>query len=370
MQNLNYRTRGNWRHWRYTASGQLIYDTLTPSSSEFIIRTQTGYTGARPKVSPMPPHSYTFNFQHITCAYSGAYYYSNKESEFAEGPYLSEIVGGATYLPAYTWDALESKALDVLNQKVRGDLDLSVDLAEAGKTKKMLSLSNQVVDYTNTFQKRFGPLKAASNLWLTYQYGVKPLLGSIYNLAEENLRVVINKTAHLHARASGTYVPKEVIINTIHGQQTMPVTGGGPIKTSVTYGVDVRTDQFDLARFSSLNPVSIAWELTPYSFVVDWFYNVGGYLRNMETYLLYANKFRSGYRTRLSAGSTSFLRYEKVRTSGETSDVFKRGTVRHIAIDRYALVSYPSPTLPSLSADLGSSRLVSAAALLGQMLGR
>ena len=34
-----------------------------------------------------------------------------------------------------------------------------------------------------------------------------------------------------------------------------------------------------LEQFGVLNPASVAWELTPFSFVVDWFVNIGSFLR-------------------------------------------------------------------------------------------
>jgi len=301
-----------------------------------------------------------------------SYQYIGGSSETAAGPALSSTINGATFGPAYDWTPLENKALEKLTTKVRGDLDLSIDLAEIHKTVKMLKVTEQVVDLTNTFVKKFGILKAPAKAWLAWTYGVRPLLGTIFGAADENIRIVINKTAHFRVRANGLYFPRTVTLNTVVGVVPFPVVIGSSVKTSVSYGLDLRTDQFDLARWSSLNPASIAWELTPFSFVVDWFYNVGGYLRNMETYLLYANKFRSGYKTRLSA---SDLRFEIIDSGiGNGSEIYHssvwKGSIKHVDIQRSVLSSYPSPYPPVLGADLGSSRLLSSAALLAQLLGR
>lgn len=372
MLNVSQRTAGIHKHWRLSKTGSVLFMNQLPSSASYHIRTQTGYTGPRPLTKPMPPHAYGLNIQQIAAVHEAAYVYTNGESEFASGPGLSASgVYGATFLPTYDWSPLEAQALEKLNNNTRGSLDLSVDIAEAGKTAKMLRVKDQVIDYTQTFIKRFGPIRAASKAWLTYQYGLRPLVSSIFGIADENIRVVINKTQRFKARATGKFSPRQAQIQTIYGLVTFTAQPGSFLKTSVSYGVDLYQDGFDLARWSSLNPVSIAWELLPASFVVDWFVNVGGYLRSMETALLYANKFRSGYKTRFVAGNVEAVFVNGTLQPGEVSrfDTWT-SNVTMMDISRTVLTQYPVPALPSFNAQLGSSRLLSGAALLGTLLGR
>jgi len=366
LQNITFRVPAKRSHYTVSSTG-VVTNLDENSSSLFVFRTQTGYTGPIPKVKPMPVHAYSFNFQRISATQiQGDYYYSNGSHEHASGPFLNVVPGGATY-SSYDISSLYNRALENLIEKMRGGLDLSIDLAEAGKTVKMLKIKDQVVSYTKTFLGRLGPVKAASNAWLAYTYGVRPLIQSLYGVADENIRVVINKTANFSGRASMKVVPKTVTLSTMFGPVTYPIVGGY-VKHSVTLGVDVRTDQFDLARWSSLNPASIAWELMPFSFVVDWFYNVGGYLRSMETALLYGSKFRSGYRTNLSVGATTGLIIDKLVSQAETHTSIHKCTVDHVDIQRSVLNQFPAPSIPSLKAELGSSRLISASALLAQLL--
>jgi len=364
MENVKFRVPAARHHWEVDQFGNVIYDTQDASSSRFILRSQSGYVGKRPTTKPLPVHDYSFNQQDMNITHVAEYWYTNGFREYAVGPALSQFIAGAIFKPTYDWSSLYNATVAKLSDKVRGDLDVSVDLAEAGKTAKMFRVMDNVINYTKTFRKKWGLLKVPANAWLEYTYGVKPLLSTIYGVANENLRVVINKTAKFSARTTEVYRPKTCGVNTIFGMVDFPCIGD--IKVSLTIGVDMRTEQFDLARWSSLNPVSIAWELMPYSFVVDWFYNVGGYLRNMETYLLYANKFRSGYKTTLAAGAV------KLELNDYGGDHVSRwnGSCSFIDIQRVALASYPAPHLPSFKAALGSSRLLSGAALLAQHLGR
>ena len=368
-QNIAFRVPSVRTHYTESPSGARSYSNNS-SSSEFIFRTTSGYTGKFPKTRPLPINAYSLNCQRITLQHNAVYKYTNGYGEVAYGPALSTILTGATYQPTFSFDNLYNEALTRLTEKLRGDLDISIDLAEAGKTARMLKLQDRVIDYSKTFVRRFGILKVASGAWLEYTYGIKPTLQTLYGVADENLRVVINKTARFSARAKGFYVPSKVYLNSIFGGMYIPVVKSD-IKVSCTLGVDVRTDQFDPSRWSSLNPASIAWELMPYSFVIDWFFAVGGYLRNMETYLWNANKFRSGYKTTLSAGKSQCWLHDEGAGTGEIYHISDwRGTVYHTDIQRTILTSYPAPKLPSLNAKLGSSRLLSGAALLAQILGR
>jgi hypothetical protein len=193
------------------------------------------------------------------------------------------------------------------------------------------------------------------------------LIGSIYGIAENVVGFVRNNDV---VRASG----KE----DINYKTTVPyswngiaVPGGIPViaegKAVAKYIVKMRPNyDLTLAKWSSLNPYSLAWELMPYSFVIDWFLDIGSYMRNLETALIADNQFNSG--------SLSTLVYCKIRgvvnysgrNVGGSEFQQLRGDAEKYQSDftRVLLPSYPLPSLPSFQADLGASRLLSAAALL------
>lgn len=364
----NYNQAGFFIRNTYAPDGSLVLHEEVPASYQNITYSQTSTSG--PRANPLLPNNYSLNCQSISANQStGRYVYDNGAVLEGTGPLLDPASNGCTITPNYSFGSLYNKALDKLTKQVRGDLDLSIDLAEYRKTLKMLRLSNEAMDYTKTFVNRFGIPKVFSKAWLTYQYGVRPLLQSAFGVADEMLRDVLNNSQRFKVRETEFWKPDRIVFAQAgQGVQSMKVETS-LIKKSVTIGLDIRTDQFDLARFSSLNPVSIAWELTPFSFVADWFLNIGGYLRNMETYCLYANKFRSGYVTYLSAGTaTGVGRLNVIPPASPTISVYQTITVKHTNIVREQLGSYPAPTLPQLKVELGSSRLISAAALLAQFL--
>lgn len=359
LQPLNVRMPGYWT--QTLRNGDVI---LYPSTARRVIRESSGYVGKRSKIRPLPIHPYSFkhydwSVKNRSVASDGA--------ESNEGAYGSPSYPGS-YFDLSTDQAdmndLWNKALDKLNDKVRGNLDLSIDIAESHQTAKMLRVTDRVQDYTKTAFGRFGPLKAPASVWLAYTYGVRPLCQTIFGLADESVRVVINRLNNNTGRATQDVINPRVVVDTVHGLRTF--TTKGTMKCSVTVGVRLYTPDFDLSRWTSLNPVSIAWELMPYSFVVDWFLNVGGYLRNMETYLLQSSKFHSGYRTNLVACN---LTISDDRSTPTYLNI-NTGSCNGVFLDRSLLSGYPIPNLPSFKANLGSSRLISAASLLANFLGR
>jgi len=126
------------------------------------------------------------------------------------------------------------------------------------------------------------------------------------------------------------------------------------------------------ARWSSLNPVAIGWELVPYSFVVDWFIDVGSYLRDLETYWLFNSIFRGGYKSTLFRGQLSgTCGYSDFFAANYFTAVKAIAATRNhkkTQFNRVLLSSYPCPNLPRVNTDLSSGRLLTAAALLAQRL--
>lgn len=126
-------------------------------------------------------------------------------------------------------------------------------------------------------------------------------------------------------------------------------------------------DASTVDRLTSLNPISIGYELIPYSFVLDWVWNIGGYLRDLETAFLYDKYFRTGYQTLTWKHKGGYA----IAPGGTTpSNVALAGSGR---IDcrwksRSVLTDYPAPSIPPVRVDLGSGRLLNLAALLGAKL--
>ncbi len=120
--------------------------------------------------------------------------------------------------------------------------------------------------------------KNAPELWLEYIYGWKPLIQDVFTLIDHPF-----PEPYLICRARSKFdnfdITQTSVSNTKHHRQR---------KLSVTNHtrLRMRTNGNALAAASQLgvtNPAALAWEALPFSFVVDWFFSVGGYLEKLTS---------------------------------------------------------------------------------------
>jgi len=150
----------------------------------------SGYIGPRPH--PLVPHSFNYEVNQVALMYQGsADYYHN---QVFVGKQLWGAGVALNLTQPFAWNprgidtsSLYDQLLDRMTARVRGDVDVSVDLAEAHQTKSMLNLLANAERLAKTVKKKFGPLKLASDAWLQFTYGWKPLAGSIYGTARQLL---------------------------------------------------------------------------------------------------------------------------------------------------------------------------------------
>jgi len=345
-----------------------VYSHHTAASYHDIFK-QVGYVGPRIKSYPPPIHGFTQYYDRIHANEDFMWTYANGTVILGTGPCLDTNAHSIEFEDGLDFSLTYQMALDKLNDKTRGDLDLAVDIAEIGQTKRMFNATQRVEDFTKVFSRKFALVKTLANLRLEYMYGVKPLLSSVFGCANELIRFTLRRSQLFKARStiriSGG---KRVRINTMYGPMLFTPDNLN-LKMSTELGCYLQVPGFDLQRFSSLNPVSIAWELMPYSFVADWFLNVGGYLRNLETGLLMGKRFLSGYRSDL-AGFSGDGKYHFPADPGTSGYDTLSYDFKCYRFDRYPVLTYPLPDYPSFQANLGSSRLLNGAALLAQFLGK
>jgi hypothetical protein len=288
------------------------------------------------------------------------------------------------------------------NQIKSGGLNIAASAAEGHQVKDMLAHSASrvgkavvaaqvVVDAAREFSKREGGAilrevqrsfngrktarkarSSAANAWLEMTYGWNPLLSDIHGLLTWAASLGSNDSIK---RVTATGGDKQQLISHLSGVPSCIVDNRKSIRYKII--IDFSVDNpvlFDVSRFTSLNPLLVAWELVPYSFVVDWFFNVSGYLANMEAALVNGLSFHRGCMTRTELASTTSAYYynEKMPDPGNyawiSGSYLQSSTVKRK--DRTLLSYFPLPRLPVLSVNLGASRLLSSASLLSQFLPR
>jgi hypothetical protein len=123
-----------------------------------------------------------------------------------------------------------------------------------------------------------------------------------------------------------------------------------------------------LANVGVLNPLQVAWELVPFSFVVDWGWALGNWIESLDAMLGYTQCYTS----------TSFL----VRADWEDTGLSKEHTAlsytrnhyegrkKLVYLNRSALSGVPLPTLPRIKDPRSYAHMANGLALLAQSLGR
>lgn len=137
-------------------------------------------------------------------------------------------------------------------------------------------------DAAKTLRMKFIPKgvdwrKSVGSNWLEFHFGWEPLVKDIH----EALDVWINPVNHFsNAKERAGYHFNSPVSVDDYGSGSLTTSMSGRIFTQqgVRAAVITNATQHRLEQFGISNPASLAWEVVPFSFVVDWFANVGTFL--------------------------------------------------------------------------------------------
>lgn len=126
-------------------------------------------------------------------------------------------------------------------------------------------------------------IRDASGLWLEYSYGWKPLVKDIFE-ASQVLSLPV-KDIYIHARSSSPFETVYTQTKESWWDSKTVETNSVKLKVFARVGgvVSVTNPNLQIAKNAGLtNPLAWAWELVPWSFVVDWFVNVGKIIESLD----------------------------------------------------------------------------------------
>lgn len=207
--------------------------------------------------------------------------------------------------------------------------------------------------------------QAAANLWLEAQYGWRPLLNDVYAAVEifkEPLpRVVgyVKKRVREEQRdviyKSDTYFKQQLIRSvTVRRQKCIWFALDDNAASTLTTSA---------SKLGLTNPLLIAWELMPWSFVVDWFFPVGNYLNTLDA--TFGLKFVDGYYTDVWDRSMKRVVTGAGLPGGSSIFTlgFGEGSYEEKWMTRSRVTSFPSPVFPRLKNPLSVEHAANALAL-------
>lgn len=162
--------------------------------------------------------------------------------------------------------------------------------------------------------KRWTRPKQAGNIWLEYWFAWAPTVADIHTAVEELTQPKAFKKGEptpCRGVSGGKLYRRENFDTSTKYRRKYLETNATHIVSIQANMVLRNPDAVQLARLGLLNPVSIAWEVTPFSFLVDWFGNVGDVINSYTDFVGWEQ--RDAFMTTYTAGTFDFWGYECVR---------------------------------------------------------
>jgi len=225
-----------------------------------------------------------------------------------------------------------------------------------------------------------GTVRGLAQAWLTWYYGVKPLISTINTLGQAqkpkngSLKVLSKRDAVLDPTGLFSHYGLGTPAYIVEGKCREEVTccllvdyqlstnlqllanlgfhGGNPFADSESDDYGPLIDQYDIAV--------TAWALVPYSFVVDWILPVENFLRSLQWSPQIS--YKGGYVTNWMGGKATCTRNLFYPTT-----VVKKAPqarVEAVLFQREAYPFYPPPAVLTVNQSISPSNLASGAALL------
>nr|UUW21295.1 MAG: maturation protein [Guiyang fiers-like virus 4] len=247
-----------------------------------------------------------------------------------------------------------------------GKLQNGADLAEARKTANMIAQDcNRVLKAYRAVRHgnlllamrelglnpRKGPQGTPADLWLELQYGWKPLISSIHDNAKALAKprpknsMEVKSSAKRRVTFTSERTSSEGFVEKWECIGDTRVAYKGRIENAGLVVAD---------SYGLLNPAEIAWELIPFSFVIDWFIPIGNILSSLSASA--GLSFAEGYRS---------TRYTAMFTSSRNGGIME---VAHFDFERVPFTQFELPDLYGKSNPFSTPHILNALALIFQNL--
>jgi hypothetical protein len=205
--------------------------------------------------------------------------------------------------------------------------------------------------------------------WLELQYGWKPLMSDIYGAAEFLARQNYYQIRS-RLRSSSSRPDTRVVLDV---QPTRIVNTTRSNTYTVTYVVYFSEPHGGnpATSLGLTNPLSVAWELVPFSFVADWFLPLGDYFNNVDSTI--GATFVKGCVTRFWKGQAVQTVDGKTVTVGTRTDEYdirKKFSSFGVHCSRSVLTDFPSNSFPRFKNPFSALHTANALALIAQVFSK
>lgn len=193
--------------------------------------------------------------------------------------------------------AIDMPDLEKIYNKIRGDMrgnavNLAMAMAEFRQTAKLFVSAARVVSTRGrSLAAAVKADRGVAKAWLGFQYGVKPLVGDVLQSIED-LKAACQQPVYMGGVESRTVTGMKRTEAT-HRSTYYAVPAVGETHQSYRQRVQWRAVYNANPVFNTFvahgftNPFALAYELIPFSFVFDWWINVGDVLSTLDNMLLF-----------------------------------------------------------------------------------
>lgn len=237
---------------------------------------------------PMTLYSANIEYSYMSCSGKQTQYVSSGGRNYGE---VSPTSMYGLFLAAPSLDVERIKSLAVTGSYAKAneqDVDGLVVLAEGAETiRSFTSMTKRLIKILRALRKRkwkdLGKEFTAKELadrWMEYRYVLRPTIKDMCDIVKAINHSRIDKPRRLTYR-SGASDSSSAFQSGITVRDNMPVgyvTAWKKTQKIVTArsGVLAAIDAISEAAIWGLDqPFTAMWELVPFSFVVDWFFNTG-----------------------------------------------------------------------------------------------
>lgn len=237
-------------------------------------------------------------------------------------------------------------------------LDAGINLLKFGLAVKNGNIWNTLRHLNAKEIKRLARSKEIpnnlANQWLAYHYGWKPLAKDVFGLYELLLESMKAPALLVHGRGQGRIdwdnrwiSPTDGAFPSLFFEENCKIAA----RCNLTGRIENQSYLRTLNRVGLLNPAGLAWELIPFSFLVDWILPIGDVANGLSATA--GLSFVGGHET---------LRHHRiigcrVDPKYDTRGVAPSALYKETGFKRTVLGEFPRPTLYLKSPFLGGHRI-------------
>lgn len=191
-------------------------------------------------------------------------------------------------------------------------------------------------------------ITSLSSLWLEYRYGWRPLIYDAQSIGEALAELHSNNDKRRRNRVKGRVITEFQTSSSVDSTLTGSCQQGVVHRTTIdtTWKFETRAlvaGDISLQPFS-FNPPLTAWELVPYSFVIDWFLNVGQAIAAVS-FDTFATEYTSAVAVKVT-GTRAFHAFVFSKPAGQTANRDLEAEAQSVYLQRLPV---QIPFLPRLN---------------------